>query len=154
MEGSINLDNLTSAAEPEAISLGTIIECDDYIFMGFNFRKLAPEPFTTEGTTITSANTVTRMGGGTNTTVNAVYDKKSGKLSLLNQPIPQKLGLKNNINNGAPFWPRSITKNQELVSWHNALDLVLLAEEGKIDQSIVANLKEDDNPVVVIAIPK
>ena len=154
MEGGVNMNNPSGPTELEAISLSSTIETDNYLFMTFNFRKLAPEPFETEGSRSSSGGREIRIGGGTNTTVNAIYEKKSGKLSLLNQPIPQKFGLKNNINNGAPFWPRSITKNQELISWHNALDLVLLAEEGKIDQSIVANLKEDDNPVVVIAVPK
>jgi hypothetical protein len=154
MEGAINMNSPSGPAELEAISLGSTLETDNYLFMAFNFRKLAPEPFETEGSRSSSGGREIRIGGGTNTTVNAVYDKKSGKLSLLNQPIPQKFGLKNDINSGAPFWPRSITKNKELISWHNALDLVLLAEEGKIDQSIVANLKEDDNPVVAIAIPK
>ena len=151
MEGSINM---SSPVELEAISLRSTTETNNYLFMTFDFRKLAPEPFEVEGTTITTGNRVMRTGGGTNTTVNTVYDKKSGKLTLLNQPIPKVLGFKNDVNKGAPFWPKSITKNQELISWHNAFDLVLLAEEGKIDQNIVANLKEDDNPVVVIAIPK
>ena len=135
-----------------------MIETDSYLFMSFNFRSLAPEPFEVEGRTMTSGNagmrTEMRIAGGKNTTVNGIYDKKSGKLSLLNQPIPKTLGLRNDLNRGASFWPQSITEKQELISWHNAFDLILLAEEGKIDQSIVANLKEDDNPVVVIAIPK
>ena len=154
MEGSINMSSPGGPSELEAISLRSTVETGNYLFMAFDFRKLAPEPFEFEGTTTASGGRVMRMGGGTNTTVNAVYDKKSGKLTLLNQPIPKIFGMKNDINNGAPFWPRSITKNQELISWHNALDLVLFAEEGKIDQSIVANLKEDDNPVVAIAVPK
>ena len=127
-------------SELEAISLGDVFECNRYMFTEFQFRKLAPEPFDERS--------------GKNTKVYGVYDKRNGKLSLLNQPIPQTLGLKNNLNGGAPFWPKSVTKNQELISWYNALDLISLAEEGKIDQSIVANLKEDDNPVVVIAVPK
>jgi hypothetical protein len=139
----------------EAISLSDVIECDDYLFMEFQFRGLAPEPFETGGTDVLIGNgEKINVGGEKNSWVYGVYNKNSGKLSLLNQPIPQKFGLKNDINNGAPFWPKSITKTQELISWYNALELITLAEEGKIDQSIVANLKEDDNPVVVIAVPK
>jgi len=155
-------------SEVEAISLNSLIEIDNYLYLAFDFRKLAPEPFEREASTnrpissstISSGSATTTttmsvgMGGGTVTTVNAIYNKRNGELSLLNQPIPRTLGLKNDINNGATFWPRSTTGKQELISWHNAFDLVLLAEEGKIDQSIVANLKEDDNPVVVIAVPK
>ena len=43
---------------------------------------------------------------------------------------------------------------QELYSWHDAADLLLLVEEGKMDKNLVKNLKEDDNPVVLIAVPK
>ena len=155
MEGAVNMNNpAAGSAELEAISLRSMTETNNYMFISFEFRRLAPESFEMEGTTITVGNTVRRMGGGMNTMVNAVYDKKSGRLSLLNQPIPKTFGLKNDINSGAPFWPRAITETQELVSWHNALDLVMLAEEGKIEQSAIGNLKEDDNPVVVIAIPK
>jgi len=156
MEGSINLSSSgpSGPAKLEAISLRTTVETGNYLFMRLDFRGLAPEPFNTEGTETRNGNSVIRMGGGSNTDVNAVYNKSTGKLSLLNQPIPKVLGLKNDVNNGAPFWPRNITDKQELISWHNALDLVLLAEEGKIDQRIVENLKEDDNPVVAIAIPK
>ena len=150
MENSVD----SNISELEAISLGSIVESGNYMFMNFMFRGLAPEPFETEGSVITSGNMTRRMGGGTNTSVYGVYNKKSGELSLLNQPFPKILGLKDDINGGAPFWPRSITQKQELISWHNALDLVMLAEEGKIDQSVIGNLKEDDNPVVAIAIPK
>ena len=163
-------EKIESGSEIEAISLNSLIEADNYLYLAFDFRKLAPEPFEREtsmnrafsssnassgsATTTTTISIGAGGGGGTNTTVNAIYNKRSGELSLLNQPIPRTLGLKNNINNGATFWPKSITEKQELISWHNALDLITLAEEGKIDQSIVANLKEDDNPVVVIAVPK
>ena len=156
MESGINLSASGPSGQTElkAISLSSMIETDNYLFMSFNFRGLAPEPFEVEPFVSSSAGREMRIGGGKSSTVNGIYDKKSGKLSLLNQPIPKTLGLRNDINNGAIFWPRSITEKQELISWYNALDLVMLAEEGKIDKSVIGNLKEDDNPVVAIAVPK
>ena len=54
----------------------------------------------------------------------------------------------------AIFWPKHITTKQKFIVWHDAYALISLAEDGKINKSIVANLKEDDNPVIVIATPR
>ena len=127
--------------ESNSISLTNLMETDNYLFMTFNFYEMAPESFD-----ITSYMK--------NTSVYAVYDKKKGVCVLLNQPLPQTLGLKDDITGGSVFWPKTTTQDQKLVSWDNAVTLISLADEGKIDKSIVANLKEDDNPVIVIATPK
>ena len=141
-------------ADLKAISLDNLIETDNYFFMAFNFRGLAPESFEQEGDYAILNGKRIDMGGQINTDVYAVYNKKSGKLEILNQPIPQKFGLKDDIMKGEIFWPKFISENQELITFHNAFDLVMLAEDGKIDQSVIGNLREDDNPVIVIATPK
>ena len=138
-------------ADLEAISLDNVAETDNYLFLSFNFRGVAPEAFDKEGNYAVINGRRVDMGGNRNTDVYAVFEKRNGKLSILKQPIPQSLGLKNDINGGAMFWPKAVTDNYDLISWHNALDLVLLAEEGRIDRGVIGNLKEDDNPVIVIA---
>ena len=141
-------------ADLKAISLDNLIETDNYLFMRFNFRGLAPEPFEQEGNYAIMNGKRINMGADKNTDVYAVYNKKNGRLEILNQPVPQKLGIKDDIMKGEAFWPRFTTAEQELITFHNAFDLVMLAEDGKIDRSVIGNLKEDDNPVIVIAIPK
>ena len=128
----------------------SIDETDHYLFFGFDFNGLAPEVFETDILVDSRGTTIKRN----NTNVYAIYDKKSGELILLNQPSTGSLGLKDDLKGGPPFWPGVITAKQELVTWHNAHDLISLAEEGKIDKSLVANLKEGDNPIIVIATPK
>ena len=128
--------------ETNSISLNTLLETDNYLFITFDFMNLAPESFYRGG----SKSIYDR-----NSYVYSIYDKTAGKLSLLNQPIPGSLGLREDITGGPVFWPKTVTQDQKLVSWHNAVNLISLAEEGKIDKSIVANLKEEDNPVIVIA---
>jgi len=134
----------SGSEELRLIYINSLHETNKYLFMNFNMNALAPEPFEVKSDT--------RSYKRTN--VYAIYDKKQRKFSFLNQPIPQILGLKDDIVNGIPFWPKRVTAKQELISWHNALELISLAEENKIDRRIVLNLKEDDNPVIVIATPK
>ena len=134
----------SGSEELRLISLVSLYETDKYLFMNFNMNALAPEPFEVK----------TSNGSYKRTNVYAIYNKKRGAFSFLNQPSPGSLGLKDDIANGVAFWPKRVTKNQELITWYNAYELISLAEEGKIDKSIVANLKEDDNPVIAIATPK
>ena len=143
-----------ASADAKMISLLSMTESDNYLFMRFNFRGLAPEPFDPQ---IDYSGAVRLDGSGPTdkiTTVNIIYNKKTGKAILLNQPSPGSLGLRDDLTGGPPFWPGIITAKQEFVTWRNAHDLISLAEEGKIDKSLVANLKENDNPVIVIATPK
>ena len=137
-----------------AISLSSLLETNNYLFLDFDFRGLAPEPFEVERNYMVINGRRIAIREEIGTKVYAIYDKNKREIILLNQPSPRTLGLKDDIIYGAIFWPKSTTKNQELISWYNALDLVMLAEEGKIDQSVIGNLKEDDNPVIVIATPK
>ena len=146
-------DDIPNTAE--LISLREVFETDQYLFMGFNFRGLAPEVFTPERKRRVQPGGFTMITGGRpNTQVYAVYHKHTGLISVLNHPAPQTLGLKDDIANGIAFWPMRISAAQELIAWHDAADLLLLVEEGKMDKDLVKNLKEDDNPVVLIAVPK
>jgi len=137
--------NVREYTNTNFMSLSALMETNNYLFMTFDFGNLAPEPFYSGE----SRNIYDR-----NSYVDGVYDKKSGKLFLLNQPIPGSLGLRDDITGGPVFWPKTVTQDQKLVSWYNPVNLISLAEEGKIDKSLVANLKEDDNQVIVIATPK
>jgi len=136
------------------ISLNKLMETDNYLFMSLDFMNLAPEPFYKKDVSSIFYREDSKSIFDRNSYVNAIYNKKSDKFVLLNQPYTGALGLKDDIIGGAPFWPRIITQKQELVTWHNTFELISLAEEGKIDKSLVANLKEGDNPIIVIATPK
>ena len=153
------LEEMEMGLEPvssdlKAISLTSLLESNDYLFLEFNFRGLSPEPFEMDPDymIINGARIATQQGSNTN--VYAIYHKKRREIILLNQSSPRTLGLKDDITGGAVFWPKCITTKQELITWHDAFELISLAEEGKIDRSVIGNLKEDDNPVIVIATPK
>ena len=150
MESGIN----SAPADLKAISLTSLLESNDYLFLEFNFRGLSPEPFEIESDYMVVNGTRITTQEGRNTDVYAIYHKKRREIILLNQSSPRTLGLKDDVTDGVVFWPKHITTKQELVTWHDAYELIFLAEEGKIDKSLVANLQEDDNPVIVIATPK
>ena len=145
---SKEMDIKDSSIDPitlNAISLERLLEFETYLFLEFDFRGLAPESFENE------RGSRRLISSNYNTTVYAVYNKTTGELSILNQPSPGTLGLKNDIDNGVIFWPKTVSDSYKPVSWYNASDLILLAEEEKIDRNIIGNLKENDNPVIVIA---
>ena len=134
--------NSDNYLETNSISLNALLETDSYLFISFDFMNLAPESFYRGDS---------RSIYDRNSYVYSVYNKTTGKLSLLNQPIPGYLGLNDDLTGGPPFWPKAISQKQELIAFHNTIDLIMLAELGKIDKSVITNLKEDDNPVIVIA---
>lgn len=141
--------------DDKIISSSSPIETTNYLFLNFYFRGLAPEPFET---------TITLPGPGNithilkHTDVKAIYNKKTKELRLLKRPYKEKSGLVENIQYGPEFWPRSINSKNELISFMSASYLINYCSEKKGDKTkvdaIASKLSEEDNPVVVIAIPK
>ncbi len=142
-ENSIGSDNAY-------ISLnGQFIENKSSIFFSFNLRSLAPEPFERVSTKRDGTKSVNKI-----TTTYAIFNKKSGKLQFLNQPIREYLGLKDNIKNGVPFWPRYYS-NGKYISYINALDLIMFSEKNGVNKelaNIIDKIDEESNPVLILAI--
>ena len=63
-------------------------------------------------------------------------------------------GIKEDLLNGPPFWPKYVASTGELVSLYTAEELIEWAKKHKVSpklKKIIDNLKYDDNPVVVLA---
>lgn len=127
-------------------------EIDDYLFLSFNFRGFATEP----------VEKVMKLPDGRESVrkwpyVYGIFDKKSGKLKLLNQPFKGELGLLNDINNGFVFWPKFRSSKGEMITYYDALNFIEKAGSGTFDSPVIkeiaAKLKENDNPVVAITTP-
>ena len=127
-----------------------IKESSNHLFLTFGFGIYAPEPF----------EYIRRYGGGlqktaVNNEVCAVFDKNTGKLTLMNQPIKGKQGFRNDIDGGPVIWPQYISTKDELVALISAEDM--LAHVEQLDNpspqllKVVENIKIDDNPIVMIA---
>ncbi len=127
-------------------------ETATHLLLAFDMRSLAHE----------IVETVVRMHDGKevvrkHTTVYSVYDKKSGKFTLLNQPENNRRGFRDDIKGGLPFWPTDKGSGNELIRTINALDVITSAEKYPDNQfinSLASKLDENDNPVVVIVTPK
>lgn len=128
-----------------------LFETDKHIFIKFDMRALAPEPY--------ERNTEVSYPGSTSvemtTTVCGIYDKEKEQLSLLKQPVKRRSGLKDDIKGGPVFWPVFSTSKGELISYFNAVNLITMAEEEGENypgiSQITENLGENDNPIIVIA---
>ena len=126
-----------------------IKESSNHLFLTFGFGTYAPEPF----------EYLRNIGDLQKITVNhdvcAVFDKNTGKLTLMNQPIKGKTGFKNDIDGGPVIWPQYISTKDELVTFISAEDMLAHVEqlENPSPQllKVVENIKFDDNPIFIIA---
>lgn len=98
-------------------------------------------------------------------TVLGLYDFADNRTVFLDRdPISRRFGLVNDIDGGLSFWPRCYTYDDELVQVLSAFEMKdVLTEEyfaahpakdpaaHKRLRTLLENLKEDDNPVIVIA---
>lgn len=125
----------------------SISESINYLFIEFSFGKHAPESFVYD---IPSRGTQ-----ATNSIVYGLFDKRTGKLTLMRQPQKGKLGLKNDVDNGPVIWPSYITPNDELVSLISPEEFMEYYENNpnpSAELTEVANkLELDDNPIVIVA---
>ena len=135
-----------------SILIRKILESTDYIFIEFNFNGFAPEPIRVEAETRTVAGMTRTNPSYINNRVYGIYDKRENKFSLLNQPTPGMLGLKNDLDGGPPvFWPMYMTSKKEMVSYYTSMEMMELIEQGKVDKELFENFTEYDNPIIVIA---
>ena len=140
-------------ANKNSIFINKIKESNNYIFIEFDFKDLAPEPIIIGGQTIIRpSGAPLTLPARTDGRVYGIYDKRDNKLTLLNQPVPGMLGLKNDLDSGPPiFWPMYMTSKKEMVSYYTAMEMMELIEQGKVDKELFGNLSEYDNPIIVIA---
>jgi hypothetical protein len=148
----MDFDSFTNN-ESNFITLATgFEETERYMLFDFNLRALAPEPIERISKGMDGKESVNK-----NTNVYAVFDKKKGNLTLLNQPEKGKMGFKEDIKGGFPFWPRYAGNSGELISYRNALDIIMQAEDNYDDafvNELASKLSENDNPVIIIVTPK
>jgi len=135
-------------AKGEHINLnnGDLYETDEFLMMQFNLRDYAHEPF----------DFVYPNGKRSpkNTCNYALFNKKSGKLTLMNAPIPAKPGFKEDFELGPPFYPGYISSDMYAFYVIYPAKLKAFADAYPVSpklKAIADNLKEEDNPVVVMA---
>lgn len=130
-----------------------IMESKNYLFFKFSFGNNAPEKFEYEQRSLNQGSWQTRKR--MNVTVCSIFDKNTGKLILLNQPVKHKyLGFRNDLDGGPCFWPKYISAEDEMVTWWTAdefLDIYgQLSNPSAELKSIAEKLNSDDNPVLMV----
>ncbi len=92
-----------------------------------------------------------------------IFDKQANKTVVLSKE--QNLnGFYNDVDGGMPFWPKHINRKQEMVSFLYAEDMKEMLTDDYFNQKniqdkaahqqlkeLLSRIKENDNPVVVIA---
>lgn len=127
-----------------------ILESNNHLFITFRFGDHAPEPFT-----YMFAPPGSVPWERINKNVCGVFDKSTGELVLMSQPVKRKLGFKNDVDNGPVIWPHYISSNDELVTFISAEEF--LDHLGKMEKptpqmvEISKRIDIDDNPIVIIA---
>ena len=125
-------------------------ESDNHLFITFEFGSHAPEPFTYIFT-FRGADPRER----TNSNVCGVFDKSSGALTLMKQPVKGKLGFNNDIDNGPAVWPHYISSTNELVTYTTVgefLDCFAKMEKPTPQvREIAKRITIDDNQIAIIA---
>ena len=123
-----------------------ILESSNHLFISFDFRILAPEP-------IELMNNQGRVFYDNR--VNGVFDKRTGKLLLMKQPIKERLGFKNDIDGGPVIWPHYISANNELISYISAEEFLYYYNNTKNPTphmtEIAKKITPDNNEIVIIA---
>ena len=116
------------------------LESLNHLFIRFSFGNHSPEPF---------------GNSADEHSVYGVFDKLTGQLTLMNQPIKGKLGFKNDIDGGPVIWPHYITSNNELVTYLSAEEFMDYFD--KIEKptpqmtEIAKKISWDDNQIIIIA---
>ncbi len=124
-------------------------EIGSNLFFTLKMRGVAPEPYDNRSL----APGIIKPTKNTN--VYAIFNRDQKSLTLLKQPCHKKPGLNDDIKGGPPFWPRFVSSSYEMINYYSALELILLQEETGTEfnglSEIIKDLREADNPVIVIA---
>ena len=141
MERLMSHNNMTK----NFIFLSKIYESFNHLFIKFDFGNHSPEPYETShlGQKYTAYD------------VYSVFDKRTGVLTLMRQPIKGNLGFKNDIDNGPIIFPHYISSNNELVTFIQPEEFMEYYNKTQNPSAelkkIADKLQIDDNPIIIVA---
>ena len=126
-----------------------IKESSEYLFLNFNFGQHAPEVFER-----TSRDKRGKVATRKIKNVYGLFQKSTGALTLLNQPVKKQLGFKNDLDGGPCFWPQYISSDDKMVAWWNAEDFLEIYNQLENPspelKKIAEKLSPEDNPVLMV----
>lgn len=122
-----------------------IMESEDYLFFLFNLRSLAHKPMVTLARLTRDREVILPLSY-------ALFNKKSGIFTLVDQPEKYEIGMEDDLGGGPAFWPEYISNDGYMISYIPALDFINYSQrEGcsRDFKKVASTLKETDNPVMV-----
>ncbi len=132
------------------VYISNVRECENYMFFSFDFGNYAPDPFEKKGKNRKGKEIIIKV-----TTVLGIHNKQTLKFELLANAGSKSIGLKNDIDYGPDFWPGYISDNQEMIMLRSAEEFLNSCDSNKVTnpelKEILRNMKEDDNPIAIIA---
>ncbi|OFY91473.1 MAG: hypothetical protein A2266_09995 [Bacteroidetes bacterium RIFOXYA12_FULL_40_10] len=155
---SINLGKFKKAPDKDDISelegdyitlkRSYYIESQRSLILNFYMRNFAHEPYETT--------MINRLGTRVvkHSDSYALYNKKTGEFTLLNQSVKGKPGFRDDLMNGPSFIPTHISSDFYASAIFSATEIIEHAETNNVTgdlKKLVTSLKDSDNPVVAIA---
>lgn len=135
---------------PDVIKLASALipENKEYAFYKFFTKRASPEPYETEVWINQQMHSVLSNN------IFGIYNKKKRELHYLLQAIPGIPGLKNDLDNGIPFWPQYISSNGSMIDYYQSYKFIELSQKldnpDKSFLEFIQTCSEEDNPVVII----
>ncbi len=127
----------------------TIFESDNYLFMKFNLGSLAHKP-----RVMLKGGEAGAAGKTYSDPIScSLFNKKTGEFTLVDQPESDQMGFVDDMEGGPAIWPLYISEDGYMVSCITAIDFISYAAKAKVSEKlrkIAENLKETDNPVLVL----
>jgi len=146
---SPNRESITQL-EGDHISFRSVycIESPQSLILQFYLRNFAHEPYETTMTNRLGTRVLKHSDSY------ALYNKKTGEFTLLNQPVKGKPGFRDDLMNGPSFIPTHISSDFYASAIFTATEIIEHAETNNVTgdiKKLVTSLKDSDNPVVAIA---
>ncbi|MDP3436402.1 MAG: 6-bladed beta-propeller [Bacteroidales bacterium] len=118
-------------------------ESDDYLFLKMHVGTLLKKP-----TILLDV-----MGKEFNYNHScSFFNKKTGKFTFLDQPLPYQLGFNEDFEGGPAFWPKYVSADNYMISIISAIEFKSFADKNNVSQKYKAladKLKESDNHVLI-----
>jgi len=127
----------------------TIFESENYLFMKFHLGSLAHKP-----RVMLKAGEAGENGKTYSDPIScSLFNKKTGEFTFVDQPEFDQMGFVDDMEGGPAIWPFYISEDGYMVSCITAMDLISHTAKAKVSEKlrkISENLKETDNPVLVL----
>jgi len=118
-------------------------ESDDYLFLMMHVGTLLKKP------------TIKLNAYGKEFNYNhscSFFNKKTGKYTFLDQPIPYQLGFNEDFEGGPAFWPKYVSADNYMISIISAFEFKFFADKNNVSQKykdLADKLKESDNHILI-----